>query len=103
MNLFVCICRFLLDLSTPSSPPAPVYDISCIEKEQLVDLLKSLHTKQDLFGKLLHINLDILNNNFILCIFYNLNLTNACRIRGVDIQGNGIKADALYAIQVEER
>ncbi|PWA46238.1 hypothetical protein CTI12_AA510890 [Artemisia annua] len=50
MNLFVRICRFLSDLLTPSSPPAPIYDLSCIEKEQLVDLLKSLHTKQDLFG-----------------------------------------------------
>nr|GEV34204.1 RNA-directed DNA polymerase, eukaryota, reverse transcriptase zinc-binding domain protein [Tanacetum cinerariifolium] len=49
MNLFVRICRFLSDILTRSSPPAPVYDLSCIENHQLLELFESM-TKQDLFG-----------------------------------------------------
>ncbi|GJV92595.1 putative reverse transcriptase domain-containing protein [Tanacetum coccineum] len=48
MNLFVRICRFLSDILTRSSP-APVYDLSCIEKHQLLELFQS-DTKEDLFG-----------------------------------------------------
>ncbi|GKB25996.1 hypothetical protein Tco_0865397 [Tanacetum coccineum] len=50
MNLFVRICRFLSDILTRSSP-APVYDLSCIEKHQLLELFES-DTKEDLFGGL---------------------------------------------------
>ncbi|PWA99233.1 RNA-directed DNA polymerase, eukaryota, Reverse transcriptase zinc-binding domain protein [Artemisia annua] len=52
MNLFVRICRFLSDILTRSSPPAPVYDdLWCLENHQLLDLLKS-YSKEDLFGML---------------------------------------------------
>ncbi|GJS86815.1 ribonuclease H-like domain-containing protein [Tanacetum coccineum] len=47
--MFVRICRFLSDILTRSSPPAPVYDLLCIEKHQLLELFQ-LDTKEDLFG-----------------------------------------------------
>ncbi|PWA63278.1 RNA-directed DNA polymerase, eukaryota, Reverse transcriptase zinc-binding domain protein [Artemisia annua] len=47
---FVCICRFLSDILTRSSPPAPVYDdLWSLENHQLVDLFES-YNKEDLFG-----------------------------------------------------
>ncbi|PWA91179.1 hypothetical protein CTI12_AA092670 [Artemisia annua] len=40
MNLFVRICRFLSDILTRSSPPAPVYDdLWSLENHQLLDYL----------------------------------------------------------------